>query len=81
MHVSEAFTDSNYVDWSQEMINFLFAKNKTNFIDGTIKKPDPTAAEYMIWMRYDAMIKGWLNTTMEKEIRNTVKYASTAEEM
>lgn len=81
MHVSEALTDGNYVDWSQEMINFLLSENKMGFIDGTIKRPDQTAAEYMGWMRCDVMIKGWLNTAMEKEIRNSVKYASTAEEM
>ncbi|KAJ0616771.1 putative retrotransposon Copia-like protein [Helianthus annuus] len=81
MHVNETLTDGNYVDWSQEMTNFLFAKNKVGFIDGTIKKPNPSTAEYMGWMRCDAMIKGWLNTAMEKEIRNSVKYASTAEEM
>lgn len=63
------------------MINFLFSKNKTGFIDGTIKKPDTSAAEYMNWMRYDTMIKGWLNTTMEKEIRNSVTYFGTAEEI
>ncbi|XP_021979367.1 uncharacterized protein LOC110875477 [Helianthus annuus] len=49
------------------------------FIDWTIKKPDQTAAIYIGWMRCDAMIKGWLNTTMEKDIRNNVKYASMAE--
>ncbi|XP_076961087.1 uncharacterized protein LOC143637636 [Bidens hawaiensis] len=81
MHVNEALTDGNYVDWSQEMTNFLFAKNKIGFIDGTIKKPIPSAAEHMGWMRCDAMIKGWLNTAMEKEICGSVKYARTTEEM
>lgn len=32
-------------------------------------------------MRCDAMIKGWLTTAMEKEIRNSVKYAKTATEI
>ncbi|KAJ0547746.1 putative retrotransposon gag domain, retrotransposon Copia-like protein [Helianthus annuus] len=81
MHVNDVLTDNNYIDWAQEMMNFLFAKNKTGFIDGTMKKPEPTSTEYMPWMRCDAMIKGWLNTSMEKEIRNSVKYASTAEEI
>ncbi|XP_076918244.1 uncharacterized protein LOC143578606 [Bidens hawaiensis] len=79
MHVNEALTDGNYVDWSQEMTNFLFAKNKIGFIDGTKKKPIPSAAECM---GVDGtMIKGWLNTAMEKEILDSVKYARTGEEM
>ncbi|KAJ0928320.1 putative retrotransposon gag domain, retrotransposon Copia-like protein [Helianthus annuus] len=81
VHVNDALTDSNYTDWSQEMLNFLFAKNKVGFINGTIKKPAPESSNYMNWMRCDAMIKGWLNAAMEKEIRTSVKYATTAREI
>ncbi|KAI3501163.1 hypothetical protein L1887_29024 [Cichorium endivia] len=81
LHVNDVLTDGNYLDWSQEMLNFLFAKNKVGFINGSIKKPESDAADYMAWMRCDAMIKGWLNTAMEKEIRTSVKYASTSQEI
>ncbi|GKD93586.1 LTR copia-type gag-polypeptide [Tanacetum coccineum] len=77
LHVNEVLTDNNYADWSQDMTNFLFTKNKVKFIDETIKKPEKTSKEYMPWMRVDAMIKGWLTTTMEKNIQNSVKYADT----
>ncbi|KAJ9561856.1 LOW QUALITY PROTEIN: hypothetical protein OSB04_007016 [Centaurea solstitialis] len=76
MHVNDVLTDNNYADWSQEMMNFLFAKNKVGFIDGTIKKPEKTAMDYMAWMRCDAMVKGWLTTAMEKDIRNTLPVKS-----
>ncbi|MFS8023402.1 putative retrotransposon gag domain, retrotransposon Copia-like protein [Helianthus anomalus] len=81
LHVNEVLTDSNFADWSQEMTNFLFAKNKIEFVDGTIKKPEKSSKDYMPWMRVDAMIKGWLTTAMEKNIRNSVKYAGTASEI
>ncbi|GJY98317.1 putative RNA-directed DNA polymerase [Tanacetum coccineum] len=81
MHVNDTLTDINYTDWSQEMLNFLFAKNKVGFIDGTLKKPKKTATDYMAWMRCDAMVKGWLTTAMEKDIRSSVKYANTASEI
>ncbi|XP_076954140.1 uncharacterized protein LOC143628419 [Bidens hawaiensis] len=81
LHVNEVLTDYNYADWKQEMMNFLFAKNKIEFVDGSIKKPEKSSKDYMPWMRADAMIKGWLTTTMEKNIRNSVKYASTASEI
>ncbi|KAJ0860467.1 putative retrotransposon Copia-like protein [Helianthus annuus] len=81
MHVNDVLTYANYNDWSQEMMNFLFAKNKIGFINGTIKRPEPDSSDFMAWMRCDAMIKGWLNTAMEKEIRTSIKYAVTAQEI
>ncbi|PWA64814.1 gag-polypeptide of LTR copia-type [Artemisia annua] len=81
LHVNEILTDINFADWSQEITNFLFPKNKIEFVDGTIKKPEKTSSDYMPWMRVDAMIKGWLTTAMEKNIRNSVKYATTAGEI
>nr|GFB06759.1 hypothetical protein [Tanacetum cinerariifolium] len=63
------------------MTNFLFAKIKFGFVDGSIKKLESISKDYMAWMRYDAMVKGWLTTAMEKEIRTSVKYANTAAEI
>ena len=37
MQVNGVLTDNNYANWSQEMVNFLFAKNKIGFIDGSIR--------------------------------------------
>ena len=54
LHVNEILTDSNFADWSQEITNFLFAKNKIEFVDGTIKKPEKTSSDYMPWVRVDA---------------------------
>nr|GEU89861.1 putative Gag-polypeptide of LTR copia-type [Tanacetum cinerariifolium] len=79
--INEVLTDGNYNDWAREMTNFLFAKNKTDFVDGTLKKPETLFSEYKSWMRCDAMIKGWLNTAMEKGIRDSVKYANTSSEI
>ncbi|XP_022040031.1 uncharacterized protein LOC110942567 [Helianthus annuus] len=53
---------------------------EVGFIDGTIKKQESDAT-YMAWMRCDTMIKVWLHTAMEKDIRTSVKYASTAQEI
>ncbi|XP_071727907.1 uncharacterized protein [Rutidosis leptorrhynchoides] len=78
MHVNENLNDNNYADWSQEMMNFLFAKNKVGFVDKTIPKLVKTSPEYMMWKRCDAMVNGWLTIAMKKEIRNSVKYANAA---
>lgn len=81
MHVNDVLTNINYGGWLQEIKNFLFAKNKMSFVDGSIKKLDETSDQYMEWMRCDIMIKGWLATSMEKDIRSSFKYASTAAKM
>ncbi|GJS25461.1 LTR copia-type gag-polypeptide [Tanacetum coccineum] len=68
MHVNDALTDSNYLDWVQEMENFLFAKNKMGFIDGTIKRPEAGDAKQMAWMRCDRNDQGITHNIHEKEI-------------
>nr|GEU67346.1 putative reverse transcriptase, RNA-dependent DNA polymerase, Gag-polypeptide of LTR copia-type [Tanacetum cinerariifolium] len=80
-YVKEVLTDGNYNNWAREMTNFFFAKNKTDFVDGTLKKPETSSSEYKSWMRCDAMIKGWLTITMEKGIRDSVKYVNTSSEI
>nr|GEU66079.1 retrovirus-related Pol polyprotein from transposon TNT 1-94 [Tanacetum cinerariifolium] len=65
MHVNDVLTNKNYNDWEQEMMNFMFAKNKTGFIDGSIKKPETKSDKYLPWMRCDTMIKGWGKKTYE----------------
>nr|KAJ0199784.1 hypothetical protein LSAT_V11C600306340 [Lactuca sativa] len=79
--VNKVITDTNYVDWSQETEHFHFAKNKCEFIDRTIKKPSKGSTSYMSWMQYDAMLKGWKTTTMEKNIHNNVKYVGTVSQI
>nr|GEV82523.1 integrase, catalytic core [Tanacetum cinerariifolium] len=42
---------------------------------------ETSSSEYKSWMRCDAMIKGWLTTSMEKGIRDSVEYANTSSEI
>ncbi|XP_076908167.1 uncharacterized protein LOC143564911 [Bidens hawaiensis] len=81
-HVNDVLTDGNYNDRKEEIQNFLFAKNKIGLVNGSTKKPNEDASDYMAWMRCDAiMIKGWRNESLEKEIRMSVKYAPTAHDI
>ena len=45
MQVNDALSDKNYTDWVKEMENFLFAKNKIGFVDGSIKKPEKSSKD------------------------------------
>ncbi|KAL7604497.1 uncharacterized protein LOC111878599 [Lactuca sativa] len=73
--------DGNYSDWQNEMTNALFAKNKMGFVDGTMPMPKEDSDELMNWRRCNAMVRGWLVSSMEKEIKISVKYAATARDI
>lgn len=79
--VGELPRDGNYNDWASDMCNTLFAKNKIGFVDGTIPMPEADSKDLMNWKRCNAMVRGWLTSAMEKEIRSSVKFATTAKEI
>ena len=81
MQVNDVLNDSNYNEWKQEMRNFLLAKTKMGLVDGSVAKPEVSSPMYKAWVRAEAMIKGWLTTAMEKEIRTSVRYANTSSEI
>ncbi|XP_071714021.1 uncharacterized protein [Rutidosis leptorrhynchoides] len=70
--------DGNYSDWKAEMTNALFTKNKFCFVDGTLPIPDEGSNDRVIWQRCNAMVRSWLVSSMNKELKNIVKYATTA---
>lgn len=63
------------------MRNFLFAKNKIGFVNGSIPVPEEGSSDLGLWKRCNAMVKGWLTVAMEKDIRNSVKHGKTAKEI
>lgn len=71
--VSELLNDGNYEEWVAYMSNALYAKNKIEFVDGSIPMPEVDSC--------NAMVKGWLKTGMDKEVKSTVHYAATAREI
>ncbi|OMO75305.1 Integrase, catalytic core [Corchorus capsularis] len=81
IYVSDLLHDGNYGEWVNDMSNALFAKNKIGFVDGTIPRPEVDSPNLQHWMRCNAMVKGWLKSAMGKDVRGSVRYASTAREI
>ncbi|XP_023732774.1 uncharacterized protein LOC111880571 [Lactuca sativa] len=73
--------DGNYSDWQCEMTNALLAKNKIGFVNGSLPMSKEDSADLMNWKRCNAMVRGWLISAMEKEIKGSVKYAITARDI
>ena len=51
------------------------------FVDGKLTKPATEAEQLNEWIRCDSRVKGWLKTSMEKEVRSSVRFARTAREI
>ena len=73
--------DDNYNDWINEMTNTLFVKNKIGFVDGSLPIPEEGSKDTINWKRCNAMVRGWPVSTMQKEIKSSVKYAITAKDI
>ncbi|KAJ0043810.1 hypothetical protein Pint_17325 [Pistacia integerrima] len=51
------------------------------FVDGPILKPKADSDDMMIWMHYNAMVKGWLRSAINKEVRGSVAHVDTTREI
>ncbi|KAF7811806.1 uncharacterized protein G2W53_032782 [Senna tora] len=68
---------SNYIAWSIAFRTALEAKQKIDFINGTIHKPTD-AAEYEVWKPIDSMVKSWLTSSISKEISESLIHCDSA---
>lgn len=59
----------------------LSAKKKIEFINGTCKTPDLTAAGYEQWACCNDMVISWLLNSLKKEIEDSVIYTKTTKEL
>jgi hypothetical protein len=70
--VSQLLTGDNYYTWSRSMFMALTAKNKLQFINGTLRKPNPSDADHYSWMRCNNMVLSWIINSVSKEIDASV---------
>ncbi|CAN0857166.1 hypothetical protein LINGRAHAP2_LOCUS6672 [Linum grandiflorum] len=79
--VPDLLSDTNYGEWASDMSEVLFAKNKFGFVDKTLAKPADTDKEQAYWLRCDAMVRGWLKSSMTIDLRRSVRFAATASQI
>ncbi|XP_060182790.1 uncharacterized protein LOC132612700 [Lycium barbarum] len=68
----------NYSVWSRAIRIQLLGKNKLGFIDGTVKKEDFEADLEHNWDRCNAIVLGWIMSSVAKELRTGIVYAEDA---
>nr|GMC49225.1 retrovirus-related Pol polyprotein from transposon TNT 1-94 [Ipomoea batatas] len=81
IYVIEILRDGNYGEWVNDMRDALFAKNKMGFVDGSLSTPTPDSPYLQQLMRCNAMVKGWLKSAMDRDMRNSIRYANTARDI
>ncbi|XP_025692632.1 uncharacterized protein [Arachis hypogaea] len=79
--ISITLNTNNYHSWSRVMLLALKSKNKLKFIDGSIKKPDPTDALFEAWERCNTFIVLWINLSLSSEISESVIWNNVASDL
>ncbi|MCI15435.1 hypothetical protein A2U01_0036573 [Trifolium medium] len=72
--VSPVLTHSNYHDWARSMRRALGAKNKFDFVDGTIPVPIPFDPSYKAWSRCNMLVHSWIMNSVKESIAQSIIY-------
>nr|KYP40999.1 Retrovirus-related Pol polyprotein from transposon TNT 1-94 [Cajanus cajan] len=76
--VSPVLDGPNYHSWSRSMAMALEMKNKSSFIDGTLKKPVSDDPDFSMWKRCNTLVLSWLIHSVSPEIAHSIIYIDTA---
>ena len=80
--VNQPLTEENYATWSRAIIYALHSKNKTDFVDGTIKAPTSSSnPSFLAWKKCNIMVLSWLINSMSKDLISSVIYLNNAQEV
>ncbi|XP_012832649.1 PREDICTED: uncharacterized protein LOC105953524 [Erythranthe guttata] len=79
--MSRVLEEDNYGTWSRAMRISLSAKNKIEFITGSIKPPSPTDDDFPSWQRCNDMVISWLLNFIHPSIASSAIYAETTAEI
>lgn len=60
------------------MVMALIAKNKTGYIDGTIKTPDENDEKYHFWLQFNNMLLSWILNSVSNETASGIIFIEIA---
>ncbi|XP_038707316.1 uncharacterized protein LOC120002627 [Tripterygium wilfordii] len=73
--------NSNYHLRSSTFLNALEARNKSGFVDGTLKVPDESDPIFPFWRQSNSLIKTWLTNSISPSILQSVSTWKSAREI
>lgn len=71
--VSVKFNETGFNNWKRSMMLSLSAKNKIEFVDGSITKPDSIAIELKAYERCNDLVCGWLLFNLDETIAKSAR--------
>jgi len=79
--VSTLFNGENFDNWKRSVVIALSAKHKLALVDGSYPEPGTGSPLLVLWERNNAMVLSWLLNSLTENIRNSVLYFETANEL
>jgi hypothetical protein len=79
--VTPLLNGGNYHSWSRSMTVALRSKNKIQFINGSLPRPNDEDRDSLAWDRCNTMLMSWLNNSVEPEIAQSVLWMENASEI
>jgi len=79
--VSPVLDSTNYHSWSKSMLTALSAKNKSQFVNGSAKKPEKENSLFNAWQRCNDMVVSWIVHSMSSNIRQSILWMENAEDI
>ncbi|KAF5451888.1 hypothetical protein F2P56_026948 [Juglans regia] len=71
--VSDLLDTDNYVSWSHAISRALWAKNKLEFINGTLLKPvDISDPLFEAWERCNDLVVSWLQNSVSASVKSSL---------
>ncbi|KAG7960368.1 hypothetical protein I3843_10G120000 [Carya illinoinensis] len=66
--ISIKLDGSNYALWSPVVEMYIFGKAKLGYISGDLPQPPPSDPSFCKWLIDNAIVKGWLITSMDSSL-------------
>ena len=76
--VATKFNGTGFHNWKKCILMAFSARNKLDFLYGTLPKPDTTHSNYSPWNRCNDMIMSWIIFNLDPRIVESVMSFSTA---
>ena len=79
--VNVNLSGNSFLSWKRKANHDLIAKNKLDFLDGEIGKPDDLDKDYNRWMRCDYLVTCWLMDSMDPDIAENFTYIDNSAQL
>jgi len=76
--VSPVLDSTNYNSWSHLMLTTLSAKNKVEFVNGSIQEHPSSHPLHAAWRRCNNMVVSWLVHSVSPSIRQSILWMDNA---